>query len=209
MKLLYVQLALGLFQLDHAVKQEIEQLPEQEEEHLLPGGLAGIKRLHNYGTAGGHARGHMDKIIRWSGCVTAGIAAMFAWVLTKPDRKMEKTGYTFLLGGALSNLYDRCRKGYVTDYIRFETAFVIGVRHKFRHDHSKIFSAAVFELVNEFYHVVFVNERRSGEFERTRLVLAIFAKMRHVFHCSAATFAVAYVIRRFAPFANAITRRRG
>lgn len=38
MKLLYVQLALGLFQLDHAVKQEIEQLPEQEEEHLLPGG---------------------------------------------------------------------------------------------------------------------------------------------------------------------------
>lgn len=37
MKLLYVQLALGLFQLDHAVKQEIEQLPEQEEEHLLPG----------------------------------------------------------------------------------------------------------------------------------------------------------------------------
>ena len=111
MKLLYVQLALGLFQLDHAVKQEIEQLPEQEEEHLLPGGLAGIKRLHNYGTAGGHARGHMDKIIRWSGCVTAGIAAMFAWVLTKPDRKMEKTGYTFLLGGALSNLYDRCRKG--------------------------------------------------------------------------------------------------
>ena len=68
MKLLYVQLALGLFQLDHAVKQEIEQLPEQEEEHLLPGGLAGIKRLHNYGTAGGHARGHMDKIIRWSGC---------------------------------------------------------------------------------------------------------------------------------------------
>ena len=43
MKLLYVQLALGLFQLDHAVKQEIEQLPEQEEEHLLPGGLAGIK----------------------------------------------------------------------------------------------------------------------------------------------------------------------
>ena len=63
----------------------------------------------------------MDKIIRWSGCVTAGIAAMFAWVLTKPDRKMEKAGYTFLLGGALSNLYDRCRKGYVTDYIRFHS----------------------------------------------------------------------------------------
>ena len=121
MRFLYVQLALGLFQLDCIVKQEIEQLPEKEEEHLLPGGFIGIKRLHNYGTAGGHAKGHMDKIIRWSGCVTAGIAAMFAWTLAKPDRKVEKAGYALLLGGALSNLYDRCRKGYVTDYVRFHS----------------------------------------------------------------------------------------
>ena len=36
MRFLFVQLALALFQIDLAVKQEIEQLPEQEEEHLIP-----------------------------------------------------------------------------------------------------------------------------------------------------------------------------
>lgn len=57
MRFLFVQLALALFQIDLAVKQEIEQLPEQEEEHLLPGGVVGIKRLHNHGMAGRQGRG--------------------------------------------------------------------------------------------------------------------------------------------------------
>ena len=35
MRFLFVQLALALFQIDLAVKQEIEQLPEQEEEPRL------------------------------------------------------------------------------------------------------------------------------------------------------------------------------
>lgn len=41
MRFLFVQLALALFQIDLAVKQEIEQLPEQEEEHLIPGRCCG------------------------------------------------------------------------------------------------------------------------------------------------------------------------
>ena len=121
MKLLYVQLALGLFQLDHAVKQEIEQLPEQEEEHLLPGGWQGLSDCIIMEQPEDMPGDTWTRSIRWSSCVTAGIAAMFAVGADKPDRKMEKTGYTFLLGGALSNLYDRCRKGYVTDYIRFHS----------------------------------------------------------------------------------------
>ena len=36
---------------------------------------------------------------------------------------MKRTGWAFLTGGALSNLYDRCRKGYVVDYIRFHTTW--------------------------------------------------------------------------------------
>lgn len=57
MRFLFVQLALALFQIDLAVKQEIEQLPEQEEEHLIPGGVVGIKSLHNHGMAGRQGRG--------------------------------------------------------------------------------------------------------------------------------------------------------
>ena len=63
----------------------------------------------------------MENVIHQRGRVNAGIAAIFAGVPTKPDRKMEKIVYTFSLLGLLHNLYDRCRKGYVTDYIRFHS----------------------------------------------------------------------------------------
>ena len=119
MRFLFVQLALALFQIDLAVKQEIEQLPEQEEEHLIPGGVVGIKRLHNHGMAGGKAVGHMGSIIKVSGIMTLGCIGAFAGSLIKPAGNVERTGWAILTGGALSNLYERCRKGYVVDYIRF------------------------------------------------------------------------------------------
>lgn len=121
MRLLFVQLALALFQIDLAVKQEIEQIPEEEPEHRLPGGLIGIKRLHNHGTAGGYGIGHMNRIVQLTGLMTAGCAGAFFRSLCRPSGSMERTGWALLLGGALSNLYERCRKGYVVDYIRFHT----------------------------------------------------------------------------------------
>ncbi|MDO4260566.1 MAG: signal peptidase II [Eubacteriales bacterium] len=121
MRLAYVQLALGLFQADLAVKHEIEQLPEEHEERMLPGGFAGIRRLRNRGAIGGRGEGHMPRIVRLSGAVTAGVACLFLRELAGPGRHMRKTGFALLLGGALSNLYERCRKGYVVDYIRFHS----------------------------------------------------------------------------------------
>ncbi len=121
MRFLFVQLALALFQIDLAVKQEVEQLPEQEEEHLLPGGLVGVKRLHNHGMAGGRAVGHMREIIKISGIMTLGCIGAFIRSLIKSAGNVERAGLAILTGGALSNLYERCRKGYVVDYIRFHS----------------------------------------------------------------------------------------
>jgi signal peptidase II len=123
MKLLYLQLILGLFQADLAVKQEIEMDPKFDhgQKRELFGGRIQIFRFHNQGMAGGRLQGHMKGIIRWSGALTIGTAAAFARVLLKPGMHILKTGFAMLLGGALSNLYDRCRKGYVVDYISFRT----------------------------------------------------------------------------------------
>ena len=53
MRLLFVQLALALFQIDLAVKHEMDEQPDGQPEQLLPGGVVGLKKLHNHGTAGG------------------------------------------------------------------------------------------------------------------------------------------------------------
>lgn len=121
MRLLWVQLALGLFQADLAVKQEVEANPEFEKERTFLNGRIRIRKLYNYGTAGGKFVNHMPTIIKCSGLVTLGSIAAFIRVLMKGGSVVQKLGFALLTGGALSNLYDRCRKGYVVDYISFRT----------------------------------------------------------------------------------------
>ena len=48
MRLLFAQLALALFQIDLAVKHEMDEQPDGQPEQLLPGGVVGLKKLHNH-----------------------------------------------------------------------------------------------------------------------------------------------------------------
>lgn len=123
MRFFWIQLALGLFQTDWAVKQEIENHPELDQEHALCGGAVKLHRLHNHGTAGSRFLGHMPSIIRFSGLLTIGCIGAFFRTLCRTGHVLQKLGFTLLTGGACSNLYDRCKKGYVVDYISFRTPF--------------------------------------------------------------------------------------
>lgn len=118
-KLLFIQLALGIFQINLAVRQEIERHPELEKGKEICRGHIRLERLRNRGTAGGKMQGNMPVVTGLSGLATAGCIAGFLRALRKENRSLEKTGFAFLVGGALSNLYERCRNGYVVDYLRF------------------------------------------------------------------------------------------
>ncbi len=123
MRLIWIQLALGLFQTDLAVKHEIDNNPEFEKAHKLLDGAVQVRRLRNYGMAGGRFAGHTEAIIKGSGLMTLGCAGAFLCLLLKKGHELQKLGFALLTGGALSNLYDRCRKGYVVDYVSFRTPF--------------------------------------------------------------------------------------
>jgi len=123
MKLFLIQLSLGLFQFDLAVKNEIEFNSKFKKEQTFLNGLVGLKKFYNYGLAGGGFASHMPTIIKVSGIMILGSIGLFLKILTLPGRWLQKLGFTFLIGGALSNFYDRCKKGYVVDYISFHTAW--------------------------------------------------------------------------------------
>ncbi len=122
-KLVFAGMALALFQTDLTVKRQIEELPEGGGAYPLPGGFADIERLHNHGLAGGGCTGHMTGIVRGTALATAACAGFFFHLLMTPGQLIRTAGAALLTGGALSNLYDRCRRGYVVDYIRFHTPF--------------------------------------------------------------------------------------
>lgn len=127
MKLIWIQLALGLFQADLAVKHEMDKEDGEDaasgRERELCGGAVRIRRLRNYGMAGGRFAGHMPAIIKVSTVTTLGCAGAFLCTLLRKGHELQKVGFALLTGGALSNLYDRCRKGYVVDYVSFRTPF--------------------------------------------------------------------------------------
>ena len=118
-KLFFIQLALGLFQLGQGIRQEVKEHPELEKGADVCGGYVRLERLYNRGTAGGKLQGHMPAVAGISGAVTAGCAVYFLHLLRTEGRTLQKTGFAFLVGGALSNLYERCRNGCVLDYLRF------------------------------------------------------------------------------------------
>lgn len=121
MKLIWVQLALGLFQTDLAVKHEVETNPEFGKKRTFCGDRVRVFRFHNDGTAGSKFRGHMPAIIRISGILTLGCIGKLLSLLGKEGHTAQKLGFSLMTGGALSNLFDRCKKGYVVDYISFRT----------------------------------------------------------------------------------------
>lgn len=121
MKFLWIQLALGLFQADLEIKQRVERNPVFEKEQTFLNDRICVKKLHNHGTAGSKFTGYMPQIIMTSGAVTLGSIAAFVRTLIRGGSTVQKLGYAMLTGGALSNLNDRCKRGYVVDYVSFRT----------------------------------------------------------------------------------------
>ncbi|HJB92223.1 MAG TPA: signal peptidase II [Candidatus Eisenbergiella merdigallinarum] len=53
--------------------------------------------------------------------LTALVSALFLRTPFRKGSRLKKAGLALLLGGAVSNTYDRIKRGYVVDYIRLRT----------------------------------------------------------------------------------------
>ncbi|MEO8619077.1 MAG: signal peptidase II [Sphingomicrobium sp.] len=91
------------------LKAEGEQLP------LLP--IFDLTRVHNHGISLGFAQAQND-MHRWLLVAgTAAIAVMVAWWITREDKRGDRLALAMVLGGALGNIVDRVRLGYVLDFL--------------------------------------------------------------------------------------------
>ena len=90
----------GIAALDLFIKDEIEREGEEEFPRDLPG-TKGLIRLHKSYNSG-FPFGALGAFMTKKGCLA------------------QKIGLSMVLGGAISNLYDRLVKGYVVDYFSIE-----------------------------------------------------------------------------------------
>lgn len=75
-----------------------------------------LTRVHNYGISLGLLTAGSDTA-RWMlVAMTAVIAGVVAWWLTREEKRGDQLALGLVLGGALGNIVDRARLGYVFDF---------------------------------------------------------------------------------------------
>lgn len=118
----YLGLAAGLFGLDIFLKGRIEA----EEAGGFPRDLEGsagkirLYRNHNAGFCFGLLKENKELVKTIPLIFTSAVAGVFFWLLTRKSRTVDKLGISLVTAGALSNLFDRLKRGYVVDYFSFQ-----------------------------------------------------------------------------------------
>lgn len=117
-----VWVAAGLAALDLGIKGEVERQKQEEFPRELKGsgGRITLQRYHNHGFPFGalKERPELVKLIPLS--VASAVAGALGLLMLNRGRRVQKAGLALVLGGAVSNLYDRFTRGYVVDYFTIE-----------------------------------------------------------------------------------------
>jgi signal peptidase II len=115
----YTLVALAAVALDQWVKALVEaNMALREQIDLLP--FLALFHTHNSGIAFSLFAGLGDK-----GLIAVALAVILfvLWLAARstPGQVLARTGFALVIGGAIGNLIDRVRLGYVIDYVLFHT----------------------------------------------------------------------------------------
>ncbi|MCX7750203.1 MAG: signal peptidase II, partial [Candidatus Bipolaricaulota bacterium] len=110
----WIGLSLGVVALDQGTKAWAARALPLGVPRPLVGDFLRLTRVHNPGGAFGLFPGSTEAFIAVSGVVVAGLLGLLLWGRW---RGLPAVGGALLLGGALGNLVDRLRWGYVLDFL--------------------------------------------------------------------------------------------
>lgn len=125
-RVLKLILSAGIIALaDNLIKGNIERnLAIGEKYELLDYGIA-IHRHHNKGLPMNLADSHQKEVAALSAMALTGELFYAASEVQSGGSRRARFAHGLILGGALSNTYDRVKKGYVVDYISFKNGKAI------------------------------------------------------------------------------------
>ncbi len=105
--------------LDGILKKLAEKKLKDAKKKSLFGGKVVLQLLHNEGAALGALRKRKSLLLALQGAFL-GMTAKELFTFHDKKRRVERVGLILVIGGGLSNLLDRIKQGFVTDYVSFE-----------------------------------------------------------------------------------------
>lgn len=119
--MIFLLIVFGIFLSDYLIKEYVLKNCREGEKSELFGGRVILRNFRNSGFAMSAFQKHPNLVKKAAAAVNAGIAVFFACGLFHPGNSIKKLSLAMIIGGGLSNLYDRCKRGYVVDYVSFRT----------------------------------------------------------------------------------------
>ena len=117
--MIYFTIAAAVFTLDYFIKKNIDKKYARKEKHPRLGGRVYIEKFYNNGATLNLLEKHPKVMTCIHSIVIVFVAVCYYFIMRMSGKQITKTGLAMLLGGGLSNLYDRYTRHHVVDYIRF------------------------------------------------------------------------------------------
>lgn len=106
-----------LLMVDLVLKAEIESRDGTEFPRELDGkGRIVLHKSHNAGLPFGLLKKYREAVRMIPLAASSAVAGILFWLLQRKGNNGEKLGFSLVLAGALSNLWDRMTRDYVVDY---------------------------------------------------------------------------------------------
>lgn len=137
---------------DILIKQSVERnLGKSDEVEIMKGRMI-LRKVYNKGLAF-NALENRPNIVRTASCAAAGVTFLYGqFLMTQKKRTLEKTGMMLVLGGALSNFFDRTIRGKVVDYLAVKTKWKKAEKMTFNIGDLCIFAGAFLALTGRLLY---------------------------------------------------------
>ncbi len=115
----YLCIVALIFAGELGIKNYVENKRNAGEEKEICKGRILLRKYHNKGACMNLGEKKSNVVAGLSLVLTAALALVFLFTLTRHGNGWLKAGLSLLLGGAFSNTYDRLKRKYVVDYFSF------------------------------------------------------------------------------------------
>ena len=119
--MLYLIIPVLICGVDLFLKHSIERNLKEQDRYEILNGRVQIQKCHNTGAVMNLLDKHQKLVYGLSSGVFICISIYYGYLLTKKGMHLLKAGVGFVIGGAISNVYDRLVRKYVVDYFSFKT----------------------------------------------------------------------------------------
>lgn len=146
----YLGMVCSIVGLDGVIKHYIDKGEDKKKASL---GKCEITRCRNKGAMYSIGEKYPKQVRYLSAAILAGV--FFGWlnaVVGKKKIDVEKIGMSFLLGGSISNVWDRFKRKYVVDYIHLDVKYIKNIIFNLS-DVCIVLGGCITMLVNVFRYI--------------------------------------------------------